>query len=38
MTLVGTFNKSVQIYKGIQLNWAAQLPHVPVSIKLANFE
>ncbi|XP_066916421.1 protein PTHB1-like [Clytia hemisphaerica] len=38
MTLTGTFNKSLQIYKGTQLSWAAQLPHVPVAIKIANFE
>ena len=38
MTLIGTFNKSLQIYKGTQLNWAAQLAHVPVGIQIANFE
>ncbi|XP_046859172.1 protein PTHB1-like [Xenia sp. Carnegie-2017] len=35
--LVGTHNKTLMIYQNITLIWAAQLPHCPVDVRVANF-
>lgn len=35
--LVGTHNKTMMIYQNVTLAWAAQLPHIPVDVKMANF-
>lgn len=36
--LVGTHTKSLLVYQDITLVWAAQLPHIPVAIKVATFQ
>ncbi|XP_028409077.1 protein PTHB1-like [Dendronephthya gigantea] len=35
--MVGTHNKTLMIYQNVTLAWAAQLPHIPVDAKVANF-
>uniref|UniRef100_A0A8C3KWV4 Bardet-Biedl syndrome 9 n=1 Tax=Chrysolophus pictus TaxID=9089 RepID=A0A8C3KWV4_CHRPC len=35
-TLVGNHSKMLYVYQDITLKWATQLPHVPVSVKVAN--
>ncbi|NXX93256.1 PTHB1 protein, partial [Centropus bengalensis] len=37
-TLVGNHNKILNVYQDVTLKWAAQLPHIPVSVKVANFQ
>ncbi|NXY41179.1 PTHB1 protein, partial [Ceuthmochares aereus] len=37
-TLVGNHNKILNIYQDVTLKWAAQLPHIPVSVKVANLQ
>ncbi|NWH82638.1 PTHB1 protein, partial [Piaya cayana] len=37
-TLVGNHNKILNVYQDVTLKWAAQLPHVPVSVKVANLQ
>lgn len=37
-TLIATFTKTVMIYQDVALAWAAQLPHIPVAIKVASFQ
>ncbi|PFX24103.1 protein PTHB1-like [Stylophora pistillata] len=36
--LVATYNKTLMIYQDVTLAWAAQLPHIPVSLKVASFQ
>ena len=36
--LVGTHNKSLLVYQNVTLLWAAQLPHVPVAVKIVSFQ
>lgn len=38
ITLVGSHSSSLLIYEGIQLVWAAQLPHIPVVCRYGNFQ
>lgn len=35
--MVGTHNRTLMIYQNVTLVWAAQLPHIPVDAKVANF-
>ena len=35
--MVATHSKTLMIYQNVTLTWAAQLPHVPVDTKVANF-
>jgi Bardet-Biedl syndrome 9 protein len=35
--MVGTHSKTLMIYQNVTLSWAAQLPHIPVDAKVANF-
>ena len=35
--MVATHSKTLMIYQNITLMWAAQLPHIPVDAKVANF-
>ncbi|XP_031552881.1 protein PTHB1-like [Actinia tenebrosa] len=35
--LVGTHTKSLLVYQDVTLSWAAQLPHIPVAVKVAKF-
>ncbi|XP_075274771.1 protein PTHB1 [Opisthocomus hoazin] len=37
-TLVGNHSKMLNVYQDVTLKWAAQLPHVPVSVKVANLQ
>lgn len=37
-TLIATFNKTLMIYQDVALAWAAQLPHIPVAVKVASFQ
>jgi len=37
-TLIATFNKTLMIYQNIALAWAAQLPHIPVAVRVASFQ
>uniref|UniRef100_A0A8C3BB44 Bardet-Biedl syndrome 9 n=1 Tax=Cairina moschata TaxID=8855 RepID=A0A8C3BB44_CAIMO len=37
-TLVGNHSNVLNIYQDVTLKWAAQLPHVPVSVKVANIQ
>ncbi|KAM9308245.1 protein PTHB1 [Gastrophryne carolinensis] len=37
-SLVGNHNKMLLVYQDVTLKWAAQLPHVPVAMKVANFQ
>ena len=36
--LIATFNKTLMIYQDVALAWAAQLPHIPVAVKVASFQ
>ncbi|XP_072709751.1 protein PTHB1 isoform X6 [Ciconia boyciana] len=35
-TLVGNHSKMLNVYQDVTLKWATQLPHIPVSVKVAN--
>ncbi|XP_073486578.1 protein PTHB1 isoform X2 [Aquarana catesbeiana] len=37
-SLVGNHNNMLLVYQDVTLKWAAQLPHVPVAVKVANFQ
>ncbi|NXU83570.1 PTHB1 protein, partial [Xiphorhynchus elegans] len=37
-TLIGTHSKMLNVYQDVTLKWATQLPHIPVSVKVANFQ
>ncbi|NXL97251.1 PTHB1 protein, partial [Tyrannus savana] len=37
-TLIGNHNKMLNVYQDVTLKWATQLPHIPVSVKVANFQ
>ncbi|KAM6282152.1 protein PTHB1 isoform 2-T3 [Porphyrio hochstetteri] len=37
-TLVGNHGKMLNVYQDVTLKWAAQLPHIPVSVKVANLQ
>ncbi|KFW74466.1 Protein PTHB1, partial [Manacus vitellinus] len=37
-TLIGNHNKMLYVYQDVTLKWATQLPHIPVSVKVANFQ
>ncbi|NXF50633.1 PTHB1 protein, partial [Oceanites oceanicus] len=37
-TLVGNHSKMLNVYQDITLKWATQLPHIPVSVKVANLQ
>ncbi|XP_010283980.1 PREDICTED: protein PTHB1, partial [Phaethon lepturus] len=37
-TLVGNHGKILNIYQDVTLKWATQLPHIPVSVKVANLQ
>ncbi|XP_078073301.1 protein PTHB1 isoform X3 [Mustelus asterias] len=37
-TLIGNHNNKLLIYQDVTLKWVAQLPHVPVSVHVANFQ
>uniref|UniRef100_A0A8B9QXE4 Bardet-Biedl syndrome 9 n=1 Tax=Apteryx owenii TaxID=8824 RepID=A0A8B9QXE4_APTOW len=37
-TLVGNHNNMLHVYQDVTLKWATQLPHVPVSVKVANLQ
>lgn len=36
--LVGNHNNKLLVYQDVTLKWVAQLPHVPVSVQVANFQ
>lgn len=36
--LIATFNKTLMVYQDVALAWAAQLPHIPVAVKVASFQ
>ncbi|XP_068751344.1 protein PTHB1-like isoform X1 [Montipora capricornis] len=36
--LMATCNKTLMIYQDVTLAWAAQLPHIPVAVKVASFQ
>lgn len=38
MVIIGSHSNSLQIYDGIMLVWASQLPHVPVTCKIGKFK
>ncbi|NXN30141.1 PTHB1 protein, partial [Nycticryphes semicollaris] len=37
-TLVANHGKMLNVYQDVTLKWATQLPHVPVSVKVANLQ
>ncbi|NWQ97402.1 PTHB1 protein, partial [Burhinus bistriatus] len=37
-TLVGNHSKMLNVYQDVTLKWATQLPHIPVSVKVANIQ
>ncbi|XP_075442795.1 protein PTHB1 isoform X4 [Ascaphus truei] len=37
-TLVGNHNNMLLVYQDVTLKWAAQLPHIPVAVKVAIFQ
>ncbi|NXJ70460.1 PTHB1 protein, partial [Rostratula benghalensis] len=37
-TLIGNHSKMLNVYQDVTLKWATQLPHVPVSVKVANLQ
>ncbi|NXJ84039.1 PTHB1 protein, partial [Trogon melanurus] len=37
-TLIGNHNKMLNVYQDVTLKWATQLPHIPVSVKVANLQ
>ncbi|KGL73658.1 Protein PTHB1, partial [Tinamus guttatus] len=37
-TLVGNHSNMLHVYQDVTLKWAAQLPHIPVSVKVANLQ
>ncbi|NWU89725.1 PTHB1 protein, partial [Upupa epops] len=37
-TLIGNHSKMLNVYQDVTLKWAAQLPHVPVSVKVARLQ
>ncbi|XP_078544358.1 protein PTHB1 isoform X1 [Lissotriton helveticus] len=37
-TLVGNHNNMLLVYQDVTLKWAAQLPHIPVAVKLGSFQ
>ncbi|XP_072322955.1 protein PTHB1 isoform X2 [Scyliorhinus torazame] len=37
-TLVGNHNNKLLVYQDVTLKWVAQLPHLPVSVHVANFQ
>ncbi|KAG8572476.1 hypothetical protein GDO81_012054 [Engystomops pustulosus] len=37
-SLVGNHNNMLLVYQDMTLRWAAQLPHIPVAVKVANFQ
>ncbi|XP_078253729.1 protein PTHB1 isoform X1 [Rhinoraja longicauda] len=36
--LIGNHNNKLLVYQDVTLKWVAQLPHVPVSVQVANFQ
>ncbi|XP_067018157.1 protein PTHB1-like [Acropora muricata] len=36
--LLATFNKTLMVYQDVALAWAAQLPHIPVAVRVASFQ
>ncbi|CAN2389661.1 PTHB1 N-terminus [Pristimantis euphronides] len=37
-SLVGNHNNMLLVYQDVTLRWAAQLPHIPVAVKVVNFQ
>ncbi|XP_075068684.1 protein PTHB1 isoform X2 [Mixophyes fleayi] len=37
-SLVGNHNNMLLVYQDVTLKWAAQLPHIPVAVKVGNFQ
>ncbi|XP_064409220.1 protein PTHB1 isoform X2 [Latimeria chalumnae] len=37
-TLIGNHNNMLLIYQDVTLKWATQLPHIPVAVRVANFQ
>uniref|UniRef100_A0A8C5WZY1 Bardet-Biedl syndrome 9 n=1 Tax=Malurus cyaneus samueli TaxID=2593467 RepID=A0A8C5WZY1_9PASS len=37
-TLMANHNKMLNVYQDVTLKWATQLPHIPISVKVANFQ
>uniref|UniRef100_A0A8C0BYC6 Bardet-Biedl syndrome 9 n=1 Tax=Buteo japonicus TaxID=224669 RepID=A0A8C0BYC6_9AVES len=37
-TLIGNHGKMLNVYQDVTLKWATQLPHIPVSVKVANLQ
>ncbi|NWR55173.1 PTHB1 protein, partial [Bucorvus abyssinicus] len=37
-TLIGNHSRMLNVYQDVTLKWATQLPHIPVSVKVANLE
>ncbi|XP_039592192.1 protein PTHB1 isoform X2 [Polypterus senegalus] len=37
-SLVGNHNNMLLVYQDVTLRWAAQLPHVPIALRVANFQ
>ncbi|XP_069469338.1 protein PTHB1 isoform X2 [Ambystoma mexicanum] len=37
-TLVGNHNNMLLVYQDVTLKWAAQLPYIPVAVKVGNFQ
>ncbi|NWI09047.1 PTHB1 protein, partial [Crypturellus soui] len=37
-TLIGNHSNMLHVYQDVTLKWATQLPHIPVSVKVANLQ
>uniref|UniRef100_A0A663E2D3 Bardet-Biedl syndrome 9 n=1 Tax=Aquila chrysaetos chrysaetos TaxID=223781 RepID=A0A663E2D3_AQUCH len=37
-TLIGNHGKMLNVYQDVTLKWATQVPHIPVSVKVANLQ
>ncbi|KAM4688353.1 protein PTHB1 [Discoglossus pictus] len=37
-TLVGNHNNMLLVYQDVTLKWAAQLPHIPIAVKVGSFQ
>ncbi|KAJ6662027.1 hypothetical protein lerEdw1_012874 [Lerista edwardsae] len=37
-TLIGNHNSMLHVYRDVTLKWATQLPHIPVAVRVGNFQ
>lgn len=37
-TLIGNHNSMLHVYQDVTLKWATQLPHIPIAVRVGNFQ